>query len=68
MHRREPIYFDTLQLTFRSPLDGDAFHAVPLRADDERRYGLLLTSAAAPEIQPEVVWLAGCWRSRRRGC
>jgi PAS domain S-box-containing protein len=57
MHRKEPSYFDGQQ-TFRSPLEG-RFHAVPLRLDDsEPSLGLLLVSAAAPEIPPEVTWVA----------
>jgi PAS domain S-box-containing protein len=57
MHGREPIYFDGHQ-TFRSPLEG-RFHAVPLRSDDsEPSLGLLLASASAPEIGPEVTWAA----------
>ena len=57
MHRKEATYFDGQQ-TFRSPLDG-RFHAVPLRLDDsEPPLGLLLTSAAASEIRPEVIWVA----------
>jgi PAS domain S-box-containing protein len=57
MHRKEPSYFDGQQ-TFRSPLDG-RFHAVPLRLDDPApSLGLLLVSATAPEIRPEVIWAA----------
>jgi PAS domain S-box-containing protein len=57
MHRKEATYFDGQQ-TFRSPLEG-RFHAVPLRLDDsEPPLGLLLTSAAASEIRPEVIWVA----------
>jgi len=57
MRGREPVYFDGQQ-TFRSPLEG-RFHAVPLRSDDsEPSLGLLLASASAPEIRPEVTWAA----------
>jgi PAS domain S-box-containing protein len=57
MHRPEPSYFDGQQ-TFRSPLEG-RFHAVPLRSDDsEPPLGLLLASASASEIKPEVNWVA----------
>jgi PAS domain S-box-containing protein len=57
MHRKEPSYFDGQQ-TFRSPLEG-RFHAVPLRLDDsEPPLGLLLASAAAPEVRPAVTWVA----------
>jgi PAS domain S-box-containing protein len=54
--RHEPTYFDRAS-RYRSPLDG-AFHAFPLRADDEASHGLLLASAATPELDPEVGWLA----------
>ena len=58
MYRREPTFFDGQQVSFRAPLDG-RFHAVPLRADDDQTpCGLLLTSAAAAELRPEVNWLA----------
>jgi PAS domain S-box-containing protein len=57
MHGKEPSYFDGQQ-TFRSPLEG-RFHAVPLRLDDsEPPLGLLLASAAAPEVRPAVTWVA----------
>ena len=59
MHRREPTYFDNPQLSFRAPIGG-SFHGLPLCGDDgDPACGLLLTSAAAPELRPEVTWLAG---------
>ena len=57
MHRKVPSYFDGQQ-TFRSPFEG-RFHAVPLRSDDsEPPLGLLLAGPSAPEIRPEVTWVA----------
>jgi PAS domain S-box-containing protein len=57
MHGKEPVYFDGQQ-TFRSPLEG-RFHAIPLRTDDsEPPLGLMLASASASEIRPEVTWAA----------
>jgi signal transduction histidine kinase len=59
MNRREPTYFDNAPLSFRAPIGG-CFHALPFCADETNSgCGLLLTSAAAPEPQPEVMWLAG---------
>jgi PAS domain S-box-containing protein len=58
MNRREATYFDGGQSSFRSPIEG-RFHAVPLRAEDSAiAHGLLLTSSAAAEPNPEVPWLA----------
>jgi PAS domain S-box-containing protein len=59
LNRREPTYFDNPQLSFRAPLEG-RFHGTPLCADDEGPpCGLLLTSATAAEVRPEIKWLAG---------
>ena len=59
MHRRQPVFFDGASLSFRAPIEGH-FHALPFCADDsEAACGLLLTNAAAPELHPEVAWLAG---------
>ena len=59
MHRRQPAYFDNAALSFRAPIDGH-FHALPFCADEnDSGCGLLLTSAPAPELHPEVAWLAG---------
>jgi PAS domain S-box-containing protein len=59
MHRRQPVYFDNAALSFRAPIEGH-FHALPFCPDEgDAPCGLLLASAAAPELQPEVAWLAG---------
>jgi PAS domain S-box-containing protein len=58
MDRSEPTYFDGSPLAFHPPVDG-RFHAVPLRSDDQISYGLLLASSSAPDLQPEVAWVAG---------
>ena len=56
LDRTTPTYFDGGG-TFRSPLDG-RFHALPLRSEDNQiAYGLLLASAAGPELQTDVAWL-----------
>jgi PAS domain S-box-containing protein len=58
LNRRDATYFDGVSPSFRSPVEG-RFHAIPLRSDDDAlTHGLLLTSAADPEILPEVLWLA----------
>jgi PAS domain S-box-containing protein len=59
MNRREPTSFDTSPISFRAPIEG-RFLATPLCADDAAApCGLLLTSTVAPELQPEITWLAG---------
>ena len=59
MHRRAPTYFDNAPLSFRAPIEG-RFHALPFCADEtDSGCGLLLTSATAAELQPDVAWLAG---------
>jgi PAS domain S-box-containing protein len=59
MNRREPSCFDAQATSFRSPIEG-RFHAVPLYAEDDAvTYGLLLASAAEPEVDDDVMWLAG---------
>ena len=58
LSRAEATFFDHDAATFHSPLSG-AFHAVPLRSDEEQgSLGLLLTSARGPELHPELAWLA----------
>jgi PAS domain S-box-containing protein len=58
MDRHEPTYFDGSSLSFRSPIEGLPFHAIPLRADDDAiAHGLLLVSASGPQVDPEVMWL-----------
>jgi PAS domain S-box-containing protein len=59
MNRRETTYFEGgHSSSFRSPIDG-RFHAVPLRSEESAlAYGMLLTSSASSEPNPEVPWLA----------
>jgi len=58
MERGEPLYFDTSGGQVRGPIDGVPFHAIPLRGDDDTlAHGLLLASANAPEVHPDVIWL-----------
>jgi PAS domain S-box-containing protein len=55
--RTEPTYFESA--TFRSPIEGTPFHAIPLRSEEDAvAYGLLLTSSRNPDVHPEVLWLA----------
>ncbi len=59
MESAEPTYFDGPSTTFRAPIEDAAFHAVPLRAeDDPRPRGLLLASASGPAVHPDVIWIA----------
>ena len=55
---REPTFFESTPTSFHAPMTAP-FHAVPLRGEEEDRAdGLLLTAASAPELNPEVTWLA----------
>ena len=57
--RTEPTHFDSTTATFRSPIEGIPYHAIPLRSDDESvAFGLLLTAAGGPDVHPDVLWLA----------
>ncbi|HEV3486600.1 MAG TPA: histidine kinase dimerization/phospho-acceptor domain-containing protein, partial [Vicinamibacterales bacterium] len=59
MDRGEPTYFDGNGHSFRSPIEGTPYHAVPLRGDEEPApHGLLLVNAAGPQISGDVLWLA----------
>ena len=59
MERHDAAYFDGSTVHFRAPVEGIAFHAIPLRADAESvARGLLLTSTTTPEVHPEVLWVA----------
>jgi PAS domain S-box-containing protein len=59
LRQREPTYFDREPDRFRLPVEGP-FHAIPLWGEDETRaHGLLLVSAEAPALHPDVRWLAG---------
>jgi signal transduction histidine kinase len=54
----EPTYFGRASGGY-APLAGIAFHAIPLRSDDQARaYGLLLAASPTAEIAPDVAWLA----------
>src|SRR5215210_1989587 len=59
LNRSDAAYFDGSSTQHRSPIEGLPFHAIPLRADDDVvSHGLLLASAAGPDLNPEVGWLA----------
>ena len=59
MSRPDPTYFDGAVTAFHVPIEGHPFHAIPLRSEDDRMApGLLLVTASAPDVQPEVIWLA----------
>jgi signal transduction histidine kinase len=57
---REPVFFSSpSRLPFRAPIDGRAFHAVPLSGDEDPvAHGLLLASSPGPELSPAVAWVA----------
>ena len=58
LDRLEPTYFDAHSPSFRSPVEGTGFHAIPLRGDDDAAaQGLLIAGASSPEVNPEVAWL-----------
>ena len=58
MDRPEPTFFDGSSLSFRSPIEGRSFHAIPLRTeDDSASYGLLLASADGSEVPLETAWV-----------
>jgi PAS domain S-box-containing protein len=58
MDRPEATYFDGSSDHFRAPIERAPFHAVPLRAEDAKTYGLLLTSAISPTLHPDIAWTA----------
>jgi len=59
MLRSDPTYFDGSPMPFRVPIENLAFHAVPLRAEEDlSAHGLLLTSASGAEVHPDVTWIA----------
>ena len=58
MDRPEVTYFDGASDQFRAPIEGAPFHVIPLRAEDARTYGVLLTSAISPTLHPDVAWTA----------
>jgi PAS domain S-box-containing protein len=58
MNRSEPSFFDRSS-TFRSPIDAESFHVVPLRTDEDPvSHGVLIVSASAPHIGADVLWLS----------
>ena len=59
MARSDATYFDGSNEHFRAPIEGVAFHAIPLRADNQSiAHGLLLTSGVRRELHPDIVWVA----------
>jgi len=54
----DPAFFSAPHHGFISPMDGTAFHAIPLRTEeDPSAHGLLLTSATVPDLHPDVTWM-----------
>jgi len=59
MRSVDATFFDAQSEAFRAPIEGTAFHAIPLRTDDDSlAQGLLLTSAASADVHPDVTWVA----------
>jgi PAS domain S-box-containing protein len=58
MDRLKATYFDGSSDQFRVPIEGVPFHAVPLRGEDAKTYGLLLASAISPTLHPDIAWTA----------
>jgi PAS domain S-box-containing protein len=59
MERSDATYFDGASTQFHVPIEGHPFHAIPLRGDDDSvAHGLLLASAAGPNVHPDVAWVA----------
>ncbi len=58
MDRRDATFFDRSRDPFRAPIAGVPFHAIPLRSEESKTYGLLLTSAISPDLHPDVAWAA----------
>ena len=55
----DPEFFSAPHDGFRSPIDGASFHAIPLRTDDDPgAHGLMLASAASPDLHPDVLWIS----------
>jgi PAS domain S-box-containing protein len=54
----DPVFISGLPAHIRAPIEVRDFHAIPLRAEaNEPGQGLLLVSAASPELDPETLWL-----------
>ena len=59
MERSDATYFDGASTQFHLPIEGLPFHAIPLRGDDDSiAHWLLLASATAPQLHPDVAWVA----------
>jgi PAS domain S-box-containing protein len=57
LERADATYFG-IPNSFRAPIEGRPFHAVPLRDELElKAHGLLLASSATPDLHPEVAWI-----------
>src|SRR3954463_4953386 len=55
----EPMFIERLASHHRVPLESEAFHVIPLRADaSDPAHGLLLVAGIGPVIRSEVSWLA----------
>jgi PAS domain S-box-containing protein len=57
---RDAVFFsNSSRLPFRAPIDGRAFHAVPLRGDEDAvAHGILLASSSGPDLPTAVSWVA----------
>jgi signal transduction histidine kinase len=54
----EPMFIEGLSSHHRVPLESDAFHVIPLRADaGDPAHGLLLVAGLGPQIDGETMWL-----------
>jgi PAS domain S-box-containing protein len=60
LESRDAVFFsNSSRLPFRAPMDACAFHAVPLRGDEDAiAHGLLLASGTGPDLSPAVAWAA----------
>jgi len=59
MTQSEATYFDGSGDHLRAPIQGVPFHAIPLRSESGNvAHGMLLTSAVAPDLHPEIAWVA----------
>jgi signal transduction histidine kinase len=60
MEREEPTYFASAPPPLQSLVHESAFHVIPLRSDETPGgVGVLIVSAASPELHPDVAWVAG---------
>jgi PAS domain S-box-containing protein len=58
MERADATYFDVSTDQLRGGIEGVPFHAIPLRGDGGKTYGLLLTSAIGAGLHPDIAWAA----------